>query len=71
MYYIQKTFKNGIIHKTRMACEVIEAKGERLKIRITSHIVKGVPNCTLTVKKGNVIGYIEPNIESKYQQYKD
>jgi DNA polymerase II large subunit len=54
-----------------MACKVIEAKGDRLKIMITSHIVKGVPNCTLTVKKGNVIGYIEPNIECKYQQYKD
>ena len=63
--------KTGSIQKTRMQCEVVEAKGERLKIRITSHIVKGVPNCTLNVKKSNVIGYIEPNIECKYQQYKD
>lgn len=61
----------GIIHQTRMQCEVLSECGSWLKIRITSHIVKGVPNCIMKVKKRNVIDYISPNVNVNFTQYKD
>ena len=71
--YIQQKFNKstGGIQQTRMICEVLEEKGSFLKIRILSHIVKGVPNCVLKVKKRNVIDYISPNVNVNFNQYKD
>jgi hypothetical protein len=63
--------KTGSIQQTRMQCEVLSECGSWLKIRITSHIVKGVPNCVLKVKRRNVIGYVSPNVNVDFKQYKD
>ena len=71
--YIKQEYNKstGGIQQTRMLCEVLEEKGSFLKIRILSHIVKGVPNCVLKVKKRNVIDYISPNVNVNFNQYKD
>lgn len=71
--YIQQKFNKstGGTQQTRMVCEVLEEKGSFLKIRILSHYVKGVPNCELKVKRRNVIGYVSPNVNVNFKQYKD
>lgn len=71
--YIKQEYNKstGGTQQTRMLCEVLEEKGSFLKIRILSHIVKGVPNCVLKVKKRNVIDYISPNVNVNFKQYKD
>jgi len=71
--YIQQKFNKstGGTQQTRMICEVLEEKGSFLKIRILSHFVKGVPNCELKVKRRNVIGYVSPNVNVNFKQYKD
>ena len=71
--YIKQEYNKSTenIQQIRMICEVLEEKGSFLKIRILSHIVKGVPNCVLKVKKRNVIDYISPNVNVNFNQYKD
>ena len=71
--YIKQEYEKstGSIQQTRMQCEVLSECGSWLTIRITSHIVKGVPNCVLKVKKRNVIDYISPNVNVNFKQYKD
>ena len=71
--YIKQEYdkSTGNIQQTRMQCEVLEEKGNFLKIRILSHIVKGIPNCIMKVKKRNVIDYISPNVNVNFNQYKD
>lgn len=70
--YIKQEYdkSTGNIQQIRMQCEVLEEKGSFLKIRILSHYVKGVPNCELKVKRRNVIGYISPNVNVNFKQYK-
>ena len=71
--YIKQEYEKstGSIQQIRMQCEVLSECGSWLTIRITSHIVKGVPNCVLKVKKRNVIDYISPNVNVNFKQYKD
>ena len=71
--YIKQEYdkSTGNIQQIRMQCEVLSECGNWLKIRITSHFVKGVPNCVLKVKKRNVIDYISPNVNTEVKQYKD
>ena len=71
--YIKQEYdkSTGNIQQIRMQCEVLEEKGNFLKIRILSHIVKGIPNCIMKVKKRNVIDYISPNVNTEVKQYKD
>lgn len=68
--YIKQEYekRTGSIQQTRMQCKVLSECGSWLKIRITSHIVKGVPNCIMKVKKRNVIDYISPNVNVDFKK---
>lgn len=74
LFYRYKTYDivKGTTIVKLMPCEIVEhSVTSKVKIRLTGHLWHGQPNAVISVLKSNIQGYIDPNRECNYKQYKD